>query len=67
MARLTLVEPVAGPVAGTVLANLEWLIRNRDAIAVNLEIGMILVGDGGFDVECLSNPGFTPATRKVAA
>ena len=53
------------PVAETVLANLEWLIINR-AARVNLDIGMILIGDGGYDLENLADPDFTPAGRRAA-
>jgi hypothetical protein len=69
MSRLTRVtidfvtEPE--PVAETVLANLEWMILNRGA-RVNLDIGMVLVADGGYDIECLADPGFTPAGRRAA-
>jgi hypothetical protein len=57
------VEPE--PVAGIVLANLEWLIRNRDA-RVDLTLGMVFIGDGGCDIECLADPGCTPARRLAA-
>lgn len=66
MLRLTMtqVEIVSQPepMARTVLANLEWLIRNRDA-RVSLELGMVFFGDGGFDIECLADPRCTPAGR----
>jgi hypothetical protein len=54
------------PIAETVLANLEWMIRNRNA-RVSLEHGMVFVGDGGFDLECLADPDCTPAGRRLAA
>jgi hypothetical protein len=46
----------------TVLANLSWLMQNRDAI-LDYENNMILVRDGGCSIECFFQRGFTPATR----
>ena len=47
----------------TALANLEWLIRNRDA-TFHAPSETVVCGDGGFGVESLLDKHLTPALQE---
>ncbi len=48
----------------TALANLEWLVRNRDA-TFHPPTDTVVCGDGGFGVESLLDPDLTPAAQET--
>lgn len=44
------------------IMNYDWLMRNRDGVAIEWNTGTLLYGDGGGTIENLCERGFTPAT-----
>jgi hypothetical protein len=57
--------PVTSGELATALANLEWLVRNRDA-TFDPETLTVVCGDGGFYVDSLFNEDLTPAREEAA-
>ncbi|MEU3752443.1 hypothetical protein AB0H17_06665 [Streptomyces olivoreticuli] len=47
------------------LKNYDYLVRSKglDDVALAWESDTLVWGDGGSDIETLTEPGFTPATR----
>jgi hypothetical protein len=46
------------------LRNFAWLVNNRDIREIHWDSRVIVIGDGGVDVDELVVPGFTPATER---
>lgn len=44
------------------LRNYEWLLKNREGVALHWESNTLTYGDGGSSIDELCREGFTPAT-----
>lgn len=48
------------------LKNYDWLVRNRGLGEVELDWASdsLVMGDGGYEIALLTDPGFTPGTAQ---